>query len=104
MGFFAIGFPMLLTPMNSTGVLEAIDLEHTTARLATAGSCWRLQYRRPEAAARSPKEAAMLPPPCLPTVTSTAPGSPTDCQGAWYGGRLYWYFCVVEELKFREKK
>lgn len=29
----------------------------------------------------------MLPPPRLPTVTSAAPGSPTDCQGAWYGGR-----------------
>ena len=29
----------------------------------------------------------MLPPPRLPTVTSAAPGSPTDCQGTWYGGR-----------------
>lgn len=29
----------------------------------------------------------MLPPPRLPTVTSEAPGPPTDCQGAWYGGR-----------------
>lgn len=29
----------------------------------------------------------MLPPPRLPTVTSAAPCSPTDWQGAWYGGR-----------------
>lgn len=57
------------------------------ARLATAGGCRRLQYRRPEAAPRSRKEAAMLPPPRLPTVTSAPPRSPTDWQGAWYGGR-----------------
>ena len=36
------------------------------ARLATAGGCRRLQYRRPEAAPRSRKEAAMLPPARLP--------------------------------------
>lgn len=29
----------------------------------------------------------MLPPPRLPTVTSAPPRSPTDWQGAWYGGR-----------------
>ena len=68
MRFFAIGFPMLPTPVNPTGVLEAIDLEHTAARLATAGGCRRLQYRRLEAAPGSHKEAAMLPPPRLPSA------------------------------------
>ena len=43
------------------------------ARLAAAGNCRRLQYRRPEAAPRSHTEAAMLPPPRLPAVTSFAP-------------------------------
>lgn len=47
------------------------------ARPAAAGCCRRLQYRRPEAAPRSRKEAAMLPPPRLPAVTSAAPRSPT---------------------------
>lgn len=73
---------MLPSPMNPTGVLEAIDLEHTAARLAATGRCRRLQYRRPEAAPRSSKEAAMLPPPRLPAVTSAAPSSPTDYECA----------------------
>lgn len=50
------------------------------ARLAAAGCCRRLQYRRPEAAPRSRKEAAMLPPSRLPAVTSAAPVSPTDYE------------------------
>lgn len=57
------------------------------ARLYAAGRCRRLQYRRPETAPRSRKEAAMLPPPRLPAVTSAAPGSPTDCKCAPRSGR-----------------
>lgn len=42
------------------------------AKLPAAGRSRRLQYRRPEAAPRSRKEAAMLPPPLLPAVTAAA--------------------------------
>lgn len=82
---------MLPSPMNPTGVLEAIDLEHTTARLAAAGRGRWLQYRRPEAAPRSHKEAASLavgkdlPPPSGPAPAACL--SRPDRRGGPVTGR-----------------
>lgn len=56
------------------------------ARPAGAGRCPRLQYRRPEAAPRSQREVAMLPPPHLPAVTSAALARPLRVYAAKRAG------------------
>lgn len=76
---------MLPSSVNPNGVLEAIDLEPTAARLAPASCCQSLQSWRLEVALPACEEAAVLPAHVLCHLGQAATGR----EGAWHGEVLH---------------